>query len=179
MFVFSWPACCCFPQRVFAQRPSSCCLLPPRRRGRVAARVGRQAKRSPNQIPSLLAFTCISRDMCLIPIKRWFSLDSLHNCKKGEKSRFRGLKVEVNNSPWSQGGVNLIGLFFLEDGDSLQTWDGCGMFNACETVIVLSKELDLILFAPLEGKATLLFSVHVSCNDLELPMFADFFFLLH
>ena len=59
-----------FFQMVFAQKPNFCCRPPPRREAKVEVKVEQRAKRSPEQSLSLLAFTYISNDMCLIPIKR-------------------------------------------------------------------------------------------------------------
>lgn len=76
-FFLPCPACLSFLQRDFAQQPSICYHPPPRRKGRVEIKADRQTKRSPEQILSLSAFTCISNGMSLIPTKRWFSLDRL------------------------------------------------------------------------------------------------------
>lgn len=113
-FFLPCPACISFLQRVFAKKPSICYHPPPRRKGRVEIKVDQQTKRSPKQILSLLAFTCISNGISLIPTKRWFSLDHLSltvsQCfRRAERSR-RGL-VEVRGKLASVSG-GMITFFY-------------------------------------------------------------------
>lgn len=131
----TWSACFSFLQRVFYLKPSSCYPPPLRRKGRVEAKVEQQMKRSPKQSLSLLAFTCISSGMSLIPIKRWFSLNlcCTHFSLTSSHSASARRRAEVMWR-WIPASVSEVwSCSSASDGDSLLKCNDCWMLNTCET----------------------------------------------